>query len=239
MDRITRPERGDNNNHVYKSIAEDIFEKFISKSRVIGLGSGLTVSSILKYMKQLRENRDIKFVTTSLQIKNSAQAIGLTMIDESYIPDIDFVLDGADQIDSHFNMIKGGGGALLREKIVISAAKSFAIVGHSNKYVDTFSIPIPIEVHPFARNFVLNELLDIGATPKLRMLDKGYPFVTENGNIIYDTSFTSIKEMHEMEVNIKTIPGVMEVGIFTKCADAYYVINPNNTFTILNSYSSK
>ena len=239
MDRITRPERGDNNNHVYQSIAEDIFEKFISKSRVIGLGSGLTVSSILKYMKQLRENRDIKFVTTSLQIKNSAQAIGLTMIDESYIPDIDFVLDGADQIDSHFNMIKGGGGALLREKIVISAAKSFAIVGHSNKYVDTFSIPIPIEVHPFARNFVLNELLGIGATPKLRMLDKGYPFVTENGNIIYDTSFTSFHEMHEMEVKIKTIPGVMEVGIFTKCADAYYVINPNNTFTILNSYSSR
>ena len=239
MDRITRPERGDNNNHVYQSIAEDIFEKFISKSRVIGLGSGLTVSSILKYMKQLRENRDIKFVTTSLQIKNSAQAIGLTMIDESYIPDIDFVLDGADQIDSHFNMIKGGGGALLREKIVISAAKSFAIVGHSNKYVDTFSMPIPIEVHPFARSFVLNELLGIGATPKLRMLDKGYPFVTENGNIIYDTSFTSFREMHEMEVKIKTIPGVMEVGIFTKCADAYYVINPNHTFTILNSYSSR
>ena len=237
MDRITRPERGDNSNHVYLSIAEDIFEKFISKSRVIGLGSGLTVSSILKCMKQLREISDIKFVTTSLQIKNSAQAIGLTMIDESYIPDIDFVLDGADQIDSHFNMIKGGGGALLREKIVISAAKSFAIVGHSNKYVDTFSIPIPIEVHPFARNFVLNELLGIGATPKLRMLDKGYPFVTENGNIIYDTSFTSFQEMHEMEVKIKTIPGVMEVGIFTKCADAYYVINPNNTFTILKSSS--
>ena len=136
MDRITRPEREDDDNHVYQSIAEDIFEKFISKSRVIGLGSGLTVSSILTRMKRLGENRDIKFVTTSLQIKNSAQAIGLNMIDESYIPDIDFVLDGADQIDSHFNMIKGGGGALLREKIVISAVKSFAIVGHSNKYVD-------------------------------------------------------------------------------------------------------
>ena len=131
-------------------------------------------------------------MTTSLQIKNSAQAIGLNMIDESYIPDIDFVLDGANQIDSHFNMIKGGGGALLREKIVISAAKCFAIVGHSNKYVDTFKIPIPIEVHPFARSFVLNELLGIGATPKLRMLDKGYPFVTENGNIIYDTQLYSL-----------------------------------------------
>ena len=71
------------------------------------------------------------------------------------------------------------------------------------------------------------------------MLDKGYPFVTENGNIIYDTIFTPFQEMHEMEVKIKTIPGVMEVGIFTKCADAYYVINPNNTFTILNSSSSR
>ncbi len=235
LDRIRRPEREDYDSHVYQSIAEDIYEKFISKSKVIGLGSGLTVSSILKHMKRLGENRDIKFVTTSLQIKNSAQALGLNMIDESYIPDIDFVLDGADQIDSHFNMIKGGGGALLREKIVISAAKSFAIVGHSNKYVDRFNIPIPVEVHPFARSFVLNELLRISAIPKLRMLDKGYPFVTENGNIIYDTSFTPFQEMHEMEVKIKTIPGVMEVGIFTKCANAYYVINPNNTFTILNS----
>jgi ribose 5-phosphate isomerase A len=239
LDRIRRPEREDYDSHVYQSIAEDIYEKFISKSKVIGLGSGLTVSSILKHMKRLGENRDIKFVITSLQIKNSAQALGLNMIDESYIPDIDFVLDGADQIDSHFNMIKGGGGALLREKIVISAAKSFVIVGHSNKYVDTFNIPIPVEVHPFARSFVLNELLSIGATPKLRMLDKGYPFVTENGNIIYDTSFTPFQQMHEMEVKIKTIPGVMEVGIFTKCADAYYVINPNNTFTILNSSSAR
>jgi ribose 5-phosphate isomerase A len=234
LDRITGPERADDDNHVYQSIADDIFEKFISKSRVIGLGSGLTVSSILKCMSRLRENRDIKFVTTSLQIKNSAQAIGLNMI-----PDIDFALDGADQIDSHFNMIKGGGGALLREKIVISAAKSFVIVGHSNKYVDTFNIPIPIEVHPFARSFVLNELLNIGATPKLRMLDKGYPFVTENGNIIYDTIYTPFQEMHEIEIKIKTIPGVMEVGIFTKRADAYYVINPNNSFTILNSSSSR
>ncbi|MGB8152486.1 MAG: hypothetical protein WCF97_01060, partial [Nitrososphaeraceae archaeon] len=86
MDRITGPEREDDDNHVYQSIADDIFKKFISKSKVIGLGSGLTVSSILKCMKGLRENRDIKFVTTSLQIKNSAQAIGLNMIDESYIP---------------------------------------------------------------------------------------------------------------------------------------------------------
>jgi ribose 5-phosphate isomerase A len=239
LDRITGPEREDDDNHAYQSIAEDIFEKFISKSRVIGLGSGLTVSSILKCMKRLRENRDIKFVTTSLQIKNSAQAIGLNMIDESYIPDIDFVMDGADQIDSYFNMIKGGGGALLREKIVITAAKSFVIIGHSNKYVDKFNIPIPIEVHPFARSFVLNELLRIGATPKLRMLDKGYPFVTENGNIIYDTFYTPFQAMHEIEIKIKTIPGVMEVGIFTKRADAYYVINPNNSFSILNSSSSR
>jgi ribose 5-phosphate isomerase A len=232
-------EKADNYSHVYQSIAEDIFEKFISKSRVIGLGSGLTVSSILKHMKRLGESRDIKFVTTSLQIKNSAQAIGLNMIDESYIPDIDFVLDGADQVDSHFNMIKGGGGALLREKIVISAAKSFAIVGHSTKFVDRFTIPIPVEVHPFARNFVLNELIRFGGTPKLRMLDKGYPFVTENGNIIYDTSITPFQEMHETELKIKTIPGVMEVGIFTKCADAYYVINQNDTFTILNSSNTR
>jgi len=235
LDRIRRSDTEDYDRQVYQSIAEDIFEKFISKSNVVGLGSGLTVSSILKHMKRLGEKRDIKFVTTSLQIKNSAQSIGLNMIDESYIPDIDFVLDGADQIDSHFNMIKGGGGALLREKIVISAAKRFAIVGHLNKYVDRFNLPIPVEVHPFARSFVLDELGRIGATPKLRMLDKGYPFVTENGNIIYDTSFTVIQDIHEMEVRIKTIPGVMEVGIFTKCADAYYVINPNNTFTILNS----
>ncbi len=239
MDGIRRSEDEDYDSQVYQAISEDIFKKFISKSNVVGLGSGLTVSSILKYMHPLREERDIKFVTTSMQIKNSAQSIGLNMIDESYISDIDFVLDGADQIDSNFNMIKGGGGALLREKIVISAAKRFAIVGHLSKYVDKFNIPIPIEVLPFARSFVLDELRRVGATPKLRMLEKGYPFVTENGNIIYDTTFALFQDVNEMEVMIKSIPGVMEVGIFTKCANAYYVINPNNTFTILKSPSVK
>ena len=101
---------------------------FAHGSRVIGLGSGSTVSHIVREMSKLPDKESIEFVPTSLQIKIEAEKSSLRIADESRIPEIDVVFDGADQIDGKFNMIKGGGGALLREKILISAAKKMVIV---------------------------------------------------------------------------------------------------------------
>ena len=127
-------------------------------------------------------------------------------------------------------MIKGGGGALLKEKILIASSKKFVIVAQSNKFVEKFTMAVPIEVTPFGRTFVMRQLQKIRALPKIRMLDKGYPFITENGNIIYDTLLPDYDSIVETERDLKSIPGVVEVGLFTNHADSYYKIKNENEF---------
>jgi ribose 5-phosphate isomerase A len=165
-----------------------------------------------------------------LQIKIEAEKSSLRIADESRIPDIDIVFDGADQIDGKFNMIKGGGGALLREKILISSAKKVVIVADAGKFVQSFNRSVPIEVHNMARSIVSKKLAELGGQPALRTLDKGYPFVTENGNIILDTTFASIPDPKKKEMELKNIAGVLEVGLFTRRADVYYKSKSDGTF---------
>lgn len=198
--------------------------------RVIGLGSGSSVTFIVRELSALSNKDSIEFVPTSLQIKVEAERGHLRISDESRIPDIDVVFDGADQIDSKFNMIKGGGGALLKEKILISAAKKVVIVADESKFVKSFTRSVPIEVHPMARPVVTKTLSGIGARVDLRTLDKGYPFVTENGNLILDATFPSIPDPEKKEVELKRIPGVMEVGLFTRKADIYYKAKKDGSF---------
>jgi ribose 5-phosphate isomerase A len=200
------------------------------KVQVVGLGSGSTVAAIVKEIAKLPDKNRTEFVATSLQIKKEAENNGLKMVDENRIPNIDIVIDGADQVDSKFHMIKGGGGALLKEKVLISAAKRVIIVADSNKFVDKFNRPIPIEVHPFARSIVWIKLQEAGGIPKLRTIEKGYPFITENGNIIFDTSFNVLSNVPAKELNLKNIPGVLEVGLFTRRADVYYKAKSDGSF---------
>jgi ribose 5-phosphate isomerase A len=202
-------------------------------NRVVGLGSGRTVAAVIREMANLPYKGRLEFVATSIQIKKEAENIGLKIVDENRTPDIDIVLDGADQIDSKFYMIKGGGGALLKEKILMSACKKVIVVADSTKFVDVFSIPIPVEVHQFARSVVWIKLQEAGGRPSLRTIANDYPFITENGNIILDTSFSSFIDMQEKEAQLKSIPGVLEVGIFTRRADIYYKIKSSGSFEIL------
>jgi ribose 5-phosphate isomerase A len=199
-------------------------------NRVIGLGSGSTVAAIVREMAKIPNKKKLEFIATSLQIKKEAENSGLRVVDENRIPYVDIAFDGADQIDSEFYMIKGGGGALLKEKIVASAAKRVVIVADSNKFVEVFSRPVPIEVHQFARSIVRMKLEEAGGLPKLRMDEKQYPFFTENGNIILDTSFNSITDIKRKELELKNIPGVMEVGLFTRRADIYYKARADGSF---------
>ena len=213
----------------YVALSQDFFKKYISKGSTIGLGSGSTVEKIVRNFGLLEYKDTLEFVVTSLQIRIVSESMGLKIIDQKD-GHIDVVLDGADQIDSGFNMIKGGGGALLKEKILISSSKKFVIVAQANKFVDKFSMAIPIEVTQFGRMFVRRELEKIGGLPRMRMLDKGYPFVTENGNIIYDTLLPTYYNIKETERDLKNIPGVIEVGLFTNHADSYYKIYSENDF---------
>lgn len=204
--------------------------KLVKDVKVVGLGSGSTVSFIVREMAKIPDKGSIEFVPTSLQIKLEAEKSSLRIADENTIPDLDIVFDGADQIDSNYNMIKGGGGALLREKILISAAKKVVIVADASKFVDSFSRSVPIEVHPMARSLVVKKLEEMEGKPVLRILDKGYPFVTENGNLILDVLFPTIADPKKMEIELKNIAGVLEVGIFTRRADIYYKAKTDGSF---------
>lgn len=199
-------------------------------ARVVGLGSGSTVAHIVREIGELPNKASMEFIPTSLQIKLEAEKSALRLTDESRVPDIDIVFDGADQIDKDFNMIKGGGGALLREKILISTAKRVVIVAAASKYVQSLSRFLPIEVHPMARFSAHKRLAELGGKPVLRTLDRGYPFFTENGNIIIDTTFPSIPDPKKMEIELKNIAGVLEVGLFSRRADVYYKANSDGTF---------
>ncbi|MRN61706.1 MAG: ribose 5-phosphate isomerase A [Nitrosopumilales archaeon] len=212
--------------------AKDAVKRFVTANQVVGLGSGSTMTILVRELANLPYKRSVEFVTTSIQIKIEAEKVGLKIADESNFVDIDVVFDGADQIDSDFNMIKGGGGALLREKVLISAANKVVILADDTKFVKRLTQPVPIEIHKFARSFLLKRLKEIGGSPKLRTMDKGYPYVTENGNIVLDTSFNSIGNVRNKEIELKNIPGVLEVGLFTR-ANIYYKAKNDGSFEII------
>jgi ribose 5-phosphate isomerase A len=216
-----------------QKLAKDAVKR-VKGAKVVGLGSGSTVAHIVREMAKIPGKESIEFISTSLQITLEAEKSALKIADESMIKDIDIVFDGADQIDSKYNMIKGGGGALLKEKILISAAKNVVIAADASKFVQSFNRSVPLEVHPAGRSIVFDRLTEMGGRPTLRILDKGYPYFTENGNIILDTTFASIHDPKKKELELKSIPGVLEVGLFTtRRADVYYKAKLDGTFEVV------
>jgi ribose 5-phosphate isomerase A len=214
-----------------QKIAADAVKQFLTEEvRVVGLGSGPMAAAIIQEISKLPYKENLQCIATSTQIKLEAEYGKLKIVDEDLIPEVEVVFDGADQIDKKSNMIKGEGGALLKEKILHSAAKNVIITAESTKYVGSFNRSVPIEVHPFARCLVAKKLEELCGRPKLRMLDEGYVAVTENGNFILDTLFTSIPNVRKKEVELKSIAGVLEVGLFTRNANVYYKANQDGSF---------
>ena len=170
---------------------------------------------------------------TSTQIILVAEEGNLPLIETDQVEHIDVVFDGADQIDKNKFLIKGGGGALLRENILMSLAKKVVIIADKTKFVNNFNRSVPVEVHRLARNIEKKNITKIGGKSILRSLDRGYPFVTENGNIILDCNFGEIKNPKSLQQKILQIPGVLEVGIFTKKPDVIYRAKFNGKFDIL------
>ncbi|MCP8307520.1 MAG: ribose-5-phosphate isomerase RpiA [archaeon] len=204
-------------------MAEEALEN-VEDNMIIGLGSGFAVSRFVDALSRYIKKNKIKVlvIPSSLQIQIFAERAGLEIAQPNLIPLIDLVVDGLDQIDKSFNMIKGGGGALLREKVLMRASKKVVILANEDKFVEILNRKVPIEVLPFARNFVSKELEKIGGKPELRVLKKGYPLFTENGNIILDTDFGLIKDPPFLLSKIKEIPGVVEAGIFTERINIVY-----------------
>lgn len=209
--------------------------KFVKDKSVLGLGSGRAATSFVKTLARLiRENGyKIKGVPTSLQIKLIAEENGIELVEADQIKQIDCVFDGADQIDSERYLIKGGGGALLRENILINISKKVVIMADDSKFVKNFNRTVPVEVHPLARLLVSESVQRYEGKANLRILDRGYPFFSENGNIILDCDFGTIKEPKTLARNIKNLSGVMEVGIFTRKPDVIYKAKTKGRFEIV------
>jgi ribose 5-phosphate isomerase A len=220
-----------------RDFCQHIIKRFLDREgQVIGLGSGKTIAEFLSQVKDLSIMNSLRFVTSSLQIRLQAEHHDLKVADENEVINIQVLLDGADQVDSGYHMIKGGGGALFREKILFKAARKLVILADREKYVNNLHRAVPVEVHPFARKLFIKEINNLGIKVldcTLRSLQKGFPFFTENGNVIFDVQFESIGDISEMETDIKCIPGVIEVGLFPRPDNAcYYKIYPDNTFEI-------
>jgi ribose 5-phosphate isomerase A len=217
----------------FKALSSDAL-KLVKDNYVLGLGSGRAATVIVRSLgSYIKTNKiKIKAIPTSLQIKIEAEKVEIPIIEADQIENIDIVFDGADQIDENKNMIKGGGGALLREKILISNAKKVVIIADESKFVRKLNRSIPVEVHPFARNTAAKQIQKYGGKPNLRIIERGYPFVTENGNVILDCDFGEIVKPKELATKIIEIPGVIEVGLFTK-PDIIYKAKENGKFDVL------
>ena len=209
--------------------------RFVKDGYILGLGSGRAASAFVKSLAVLLREKNLKIrgIPTSLQIKIIAEEGGIHLIEADQVQKIDVVFDGADQIDQHRYLIKGGGGALLRENILINAAKKVVIMADKSKFVKNFNRTVPVEVHPLARNIVVKSIHKLGGKPKIRTIERGYPFITENGNVILDCNFGVIKNPKTLAQKVKLIPGIIEVGIFTRKPDVIYKAKTNGKFEIL------
>ena len=209
--------------------------KFVKNNYVVGLGSGRAATTLVKSLGLLikKKNYNIVGVPTSLQIKLIAQEHGIKTVEPDQVNNIDIVFDGADQIDSQKFVIKGGGGALLRENILFSLAKKVVVMADKTKFVKNFSRDVPVEVHPLARTTVTKMIENLGGKTVLRTLERGYPFFTENGNIILDCNFGTIKNPKTLTQKIKQIPGVMESGIFLRKPNVIYKAKTGGKFEII------
>ncbi|MEM1589441.1 MAG: ribose 5-phosphate isomerase A [Candidatus Bathyarchaeia archaeon] len=203
--------------------------KHVEDGFVIGLGSGSTVVYAAMEIGRMvkAKNLNVKVVPTSYQALMLAVKNGIptTTLEEN--PTLDLTIDGADQIDENLNLIKGMGAALTREKVVASASKTLIIVADWRKKVKTLgenSQPVPIEVLPFAAPLVIRKISMLGGKPKIREgSGKVGPVITDNGNLIIDADFGLIEKPAELEKALKTIPGVVETGLFVDAADTVYL----------------
>ena len=209
--------------------------KLIKNNQVIGLGSGRAATVLVKSLGKLikLKNYNIKGIPTSLQIKQVAEKAGIQLLESDQVNHIDIVFDGADQIDSQKFVIKGGGGALLRENILFSLAKKVVVMADKTKFVKNFTRSVPIEIHPLARSSVMYSIKKLGGESKIRFVDRGYPMFTENGNIILDCDFGTIKNPKELTQKIKQTTGVLKSGIFLRKPDIIYKAKTNGKFEII------
>ena len=208
---------------------------------VIGLGSGSTVAYAVRELARLQRDRKMEFsvVPTSYQMEYLASSHGLRITSLNEAARVDYAIDGADQVrNGSLDLVKGGGVALLREKIVDSSARSFVVVVDQYKLVDYLGgkQPIPLEILPFAYRYVRSEVAKIGGKAKLReSTGKMGPVISDNGNFLVDVDFGRVQSPSKLERRLKAVAGVLETGLFVGMTDRAFVGQRNGKVKVMNS----
>jgi ribose 5-phosphate isomerase A len=185
--------------------------KYVVDDAVIGVGTGSTANHFIEELAKIK-GRIRGAVASSEQTADRLRAHRIEVFDLNSVNELPVYVDGADEITPHFAMIKGGGGALTREKIVAAVARQFVCIADQSKLVNVLgAFPLPVEVIPMARSYVARELVRLGGRPQLR---EG--FKTDNGNIILDISGLDILNPVELEAEINNIAGVVTCGLFAR-----------------------
>jgi len=211
----------------FKVAAAEQALRYVEDGMRVGLGTGSTATKFVDALgRRVAGGLKVVCVATSQATQAQAEALGIPMstLDEQQF--LDLTVDGTDELDGALRLIKGGGGALLREKIVATASASMIVIADASKQVATLgAFPLPLEVVPFGlaatRNMITALAADAGCEGELRLrtLTDGKPFITDNGNFILDCHFGSIDAPEELDEALKLVPGVVENGLFIGIAD--------------------
>ncbi|RCW50605.1 MULTISPECIES: ribose-5-phosphate isomerase RpiA [Halanaerobium] len=207
-----------------KKLTGERAAEYIKDGMIIGLGTGSTAYYAIKKVGEMVKNGlKIKAVPTSKETAKLAAAEGIELVELSDVKSLDLTIDGADEVDPDFNLIKGGGGALLREKIVASATDQLIIVVDESKLVEHLgAFPLPVEVTPFSWQYTQQMIEKFSCSSKIRK-ENGEIFVTDNGNYILDCDFGKIEDPVKIAVELNKLPGVVENGIFAEMAEIIVV----------------
>jgi ribose 5-phosphate isomerase A len=223
-----------------KMAAEKAVEENIREKMVVGIGSGSTVVYAIKKIAEMnnKRNLDLKCIPTSFQSYQLIIDNNLHLVSLDQYPEIDVTIDGADEIDKNLNLIKGGGGCLVQEKIIAFFSKILIIVADfrkNSKFLgENWKKGVPIEVIPMAYKAIMKKLEQLGGKPILRMaIAKAGPLITDNGNFIIDVDFGIIKEPSLLNDKILHIPGVVDTGLFIGMTQKVYIGQKDGTILIL------
>jgi len=207
---------------------------YVKDGMIVGLGTGSTAKHmVIALGEKVKAGMSLRGVPTSQETATLAKHCGIVLIDQDNRWAIDIAIDGADQVDPAFNLIKGGGGALLKEKIVAASAKQFIVLVDYTKRVPVLggSFPLPIEVIPFGWGSTAREIESLTKSRVVLRERNGAPFKTEAGNLIVDAHLERIDRPKELEIALNYIPGVVETGLFVGRTDILIVGTPDGTET--------
>ena len=213
---MSNPQNSQHENQQEKELAGRAAAQLVHDGDVVGLGTGSTAYfAVVALGQRVKTGLEIVGIPTSIATEELARKLGIPLTTLDHHTEIDITIDGADEVDPQLHLIKGGGGALLREKVVASVTKKMVVVADSTKAVAFLGkFPLPVEIIPFARAVVEKKLKTLGADPKLRLKSDGQPFVTDNGNYILDASFGKITDPPAIARVLSNTPGVVEHGLF-------------------------